>query len=476
MIENQAGSGSAKGSYSIFHGIRNLGSRFSNWVKNADLITRVIGGLITAAIVAAIPFVIKILVKKSGPTLPPSTPKIIAAVGPYSRSSSQYAIWEDIYTGMQDAQAKLPAGYTLEPIEDKGDPDFSAQQANDICKKADQYLMVLGFVETNVAKQALPNYEYCSPNKVPVIIIAATSTDLTEANRRSGGYVMPLLRLPPSNYHQANMIVEALGDTFNTDPCKLLLIKDRDNDGYANDLETVFRHIREKARTKCDPTSKWFDELDLKSVWREKWDAIVLFGMKEKAIPLLDARAQVPPQTINNPVLIVSDGATTEETLQAAARAHFPIWGVFPASQPPKEKVAQARHYDRKPSYYPYGYDAIMIAAHAITDIQSRGEVPNRLTLQKEFTRIVSERGHFVDGLAGKYEFGSDGGLRFLLSDRTGWPDELLESYHFWYTDLSGNPQWLHRGSRSSLHCFTPDCASKHMSSLRKNSKMNIVQ
>jgi ABC-type branched-subunit amino acid transport system substrate-binding protein len=452
MIENSSGPSSNKEPGRFLRGIRNVNSLSKAWLKKqrkwlGALAVGVAGSLIAYLIITSLP-------KKPAPSPPP---KVIATVGPYT--GSQQAIWEEIDKGMKDAQSRLPNEYRLDAIDDYGVPKISAERAATICK-SDQYLMVLGFVESNVAKEALPNYEYC-PSKVPVIIIAATSTELTAPNRQGKGYVVPVLRLPPSNYHQASMIVEALGDTFDMNECKLLLIKDQDNWHYAEDLKNVFLHVLQKARTRCHAEDQWFNNLDTGEVWTPgKWDAIILFGMKEKAKVLLESRPKLRPQDGKDPIVIVTDGATTEETLQSAATAHFRIWGVFPASQPPDDKALEARHYLKKPSFYPYGYDAVMVAAHAIKDVIAKGDTPSRQTLKDEFVRISGERGHFIDGLAGKYEFGSDGGLRFLLSDKTEWPDELLEPYHFWYTNLSGNPEWQHRGSRSSLRCFTPaDCS-----------------
>lgn len=388
----------------------------------------------------------------------PTTFKI-AVIGP--ESGSEKATWEYIVRGIKVAQSTVRVGkivgqdLQIEYFDDAGNISATQVIANKIC--ADRsYVLVMGFVESTVANQALPIYGK-SDCGLPVILIATTSTNLTADNRPR--WVAPILRLPPSNYQQAVQVVAALGDTFGTDQCRLLTFRDGDNKEYSDNMLGEFKNILAgDKRTHCIPSSQ-DDEifqadrveqtLTQKLSSKPNVDVILFFGMTDKAKQLLEALTKVRrnlhfPST--KPIVIISDGSTTTDLIDTAKENARCVWGSFPYGEPRDFKGNMPNDLANVPSYFAYGHDALVIAMHTISDV---GEQVTRESIKKEFEKLAKEK-EVLTGMNGTYEFASDGGLRFFMDVND--PNRVLGQYHLWQIrSPAGKLKWEHRRWRNSL-------------------------
>lgn len=391
------------------------------------------------------------------PSPPPTTRYRVALIGPFTGSENQ--TWSVIIRGIKEADSagvldSLKArGPGLEFIDydDEGNKTLTQQKAKEICDDS-SVVMAMGFVETSVAQRALPIFQRCN---LPTVLIATTSTDLTSNNMNQ--WSQPILRLAPSNYQQAVQIVAGLGDTFGTAPCRLLVLKDGDNKGYSDNLESeLSKAITEAKKTKCQPEVLVYDPDSIEKILfqalsrRPKVEAIVFFGMTLKGAEFLKIAQRVRTRLglrMNQPPIIVSDGSTNQQLIEAAGSASECVWGTFPFGEPrnfsssvnPSTKPELAN-----PSFYAYGYDAVVVMAHAL----SKGSPISRESVGKQF-QILAEQKQFLDGMAGVYEFGKDGGLHSF------WDKERriqLDQFHLWQVRKYRDKLiWKHREWRDSL-------------------------
>jgi ABC-type branched-subunit amino acid transport system substrate-binding protein len=387
----------------------------------------------------------------------------IAVIGPITGSENQ--TWAAIKAGLDDARNSslfddlTARGIKLEFVDrdDQGNQTITQEVARDVCNDS-SYILVMGFVETSVAQRALPFFGQC---KIPVILIATTSTDLTHVNETV--WTQPILRLAPSNYQQSAQIVSGLGDTFGTDPCNLLVLKDKDNPGYSNNLTDEFRRaILDAKRTRCEPEVQEYepekpDKLEKMLVERlstheKKLDGVLLFGMTAKATSLVKAIAHVRKRlglAQGRPLVVVSDGSTNQQLINDAGDDTECVWGVFPFGEP-RDDFADSVNWSKNkyltaPSFYAYGYDAVIVAHRVIMATAPR---VSRNAISDQF-RALSTQKVFLKGMDGVYEFGTDGGLHsFWDKDRK----TQLDQFHLWQVQRkNGGLSWQHRRRRESL-------------------------
>jgi ABC-type branched-subunit amino acid transport system substrate-binding protein len=388
---------------------------------------------------------------------PPPIVRKIAVIGP--ETGTEKATWGYIVRGIKTAQEKERIGKVegsslkIDYIDDAGNVSISQEKARNIC--ADQsYVLVMGFVESNVAKLTLPIYANCG---LPVILVATTSTTLTAANKNQ--WTAPILRLPPSNNQQAIQVVNALGDTFGTNPCRLVVFLDGENKEYSDNLLEQYKNILgADKRTRCTIQSQDIEvfkagdierPLTQKLTGTPKVDAILFFGMTDKATKLLAALDKVRRNlhlSAAKPVVILSDGSTTTNLINEAKESTRCAWGSFPYGEPRDFMDNMPNDLVDIPSYFAYGHDALLIAMNTISDV---GDNVARETIKVEFQKLAKEK-ETLSGMNGIYEFASDGGLRFFLDPKDR--SRVLGQYHLWQVRLqNGTLKWDHRRWRDSL-------------------------
>jgi ABC-type branched-subunit amino acid transport system substrate-binding protein len=389
----------------------------------------------------------------------------IAVVGP--KSGSEAATWGYILRGIEAARTKETLGgvqgtsLKIEERDDVGNIVISQNIANELC--ADQsYVLVIGFVESSVAKMVLPIYAKCG---LPVILVATTSTTLTDANRNQ--WTAPVLRLPPSNDQQAVQVVAALGDTFGTSQCRLLVFLDGDNKEYSDNLLDQFKKVLDAdRRTHCTIASSdvaVFSTDNLEQSLQQKLappgeatkppspgaNAILFLGMTDKATKLLGALDKVRSKLrlpLTKPVVILSDGSTTTNLIEESKESAKCVWGSFPFGEARDFKSAIDKDVAEVPSFFAYGHDALLIAMNTISDV---GANVNREAIKVEFQKLAKDK-ETLRGMNGVYEFATDGGLRFFLDPKD--TSHLLGQYHLWQVrSRDGTLKWGHRTWRDSL-------------------------
>jgi ABC-type branched-subunit amino acid transport system substrate-binding protein len=268
-----------------------------------------------------------------------------------------------------------------------------------------------------------------------------------------------VLRLPPSNFQQAAQIVNALGDTFGTKPCRLVIVKDTDAaaSDYSKNMDSEFRAVLgADKRTRCAVQNLDvidFDETSVQTKLEEKLptapavNAILFFGMTNRAAQLLQALNNAEtklPKT--KPVVVVSDGSTTSKLIDIANKNSLCVWGAFPFGEPRGFESNMPDSYKHLPSFFAYGYDAYLIALQAMGDA---GKDLSRETVAQQFKRLAIEK-RPISGMAGVYEFDSEGGLRFFLDNAN--PRLVLGQYHLWQVrEDHGKLVWSHRKWREGL-------------------------
>lgn len=437
-------------------------------------VVRIVGG----AVVVVITIVVYIHSKSHSPpaTEPPTQKHLtILAVGP-APGSKEFAFWGPITAGIREAESLvwLPAATATKKHVDIVFQNQATQEANsadvayDICDKKD-VLLVMGYVETTVARSALEVYTspWCN---LPVILIATTGTRLTAATGQNPD--PRVLRLPPSNYQQAVHLVDALHDTFGTGKCTVSVFLDYDNREYADNLWDMFQISLGAAQSTgyvgciAPPTpfkitqdniaelgSRLNNEL-VKGV-----DVVILFGMRDKAVPLVRSLRAVHTQRNQPkkaPILILSDGSTTPEFVRDASNVGLCTWGLFPAGE-----SGRLGNPSDLPSYYLYGYDAVVVAKKIVL---SGGSPPSRDSVAQELKLLTLRKNEFVAGRAGYYEFWLDGGMRFLFPQEPNRDDptegeKTIDQYHLWQVLQKGSlpPAWYHRKGHRGLDTCEDD-------------------
>ncbi|HEY0080225.1 MAG TPA: ABC transporter substrate-binding protein [Pyrinomonadaceae bacterium] len=387
----------------------------------------------------------------------------IAVVGP--ETGSEKATWNYILNGIKTAQLKERIGKVegsslkIDYFDDAGNVAISQDIARKICADPG-YVLVMGFVESSVAKPALPIYSNCG---LSVILVATTSTTLTAANKNQ--WSAPVLRLPPSNDQQAVQVVNALGDTFGTNPCRLVVFLDGENKEYSDNLLEQFRNVLgADKRTRCTIQSRdveVFKAGDLEQPLTQNLagassaDVILFFGMTDKATKLLAALDKVRrdlrlPKT--KPIVVLSDGSTTSNLIDEAKESARCVWGSFPYGEARDFMDNIPHEVADIPSFFAYGHDALLIAMNTISDV---GDKVTRETIKVEFQKLAKEK-ETLRGMNGIYEFAYDGGLRFFLDPKE--QSRILGQYHLWQVrSLSGTLRWDHRTWRDSLAQGCPD-------------------
>jgi ABC-type branched-subunit amino acid transport system substrate-binding protein len=394
----------------------------------------------------------------SVPQPPPTSQRKILVIGP--ETGGEEDTWRYIRQGIEAAQKKLGTGelgdsVTVEFQNDRSDPQWAAQVARTVCSDPN-YVLALGFVQSGVAEMALQQFtrEDC---QLPVILIATTSTELTRFNKE-GKWSAPILRLPPSNFQQATQIVAALGDTFSTAQCRLLVVKDVDAAAYAysKNLEEEFTFVRRMdKRIHCDVGTLDvidFDEAKIQARLKERMavqppvDVVLFFGMTNRAVQLLQALTNLTTHD-KRPVIIVSDGSTTTKLIDLAGSNAKCVWGAFPFGEAREFQAEMPDSYKHLPSYFAYGYDAYLIG---LKSLQEAGKEPTRKVVGEQFKKLATEK-QFISGMAGRYEFDSAGGLRFFLDKDN--PNLVLGQYHLWQLrEQQGKVVWDHRSWRDPLN------------------------
>jgi ABC-type branched-subunit amino acid transport system substrate-binding protein len=189
-------------------------------------------------------------------------------------------------------------------------------------------------------------------------------------------------------------------------------------------------------------------------------DVVMLFGMTEKAGLLLKdlkdmrTRSRAP----GRPLVIVSDGSTTGELIDVSGASSECIWGSFPFGAPRAflQRLDQTKY--SAPSYYAYGFDAIVLAKSILA---STGNNWSRAEIGREFRTLATTK-QSIQGMAGRYEFDADGGLRFFLIDPISGRADLpaadaAEQYHLWRVQRdAGKLRWVHREYRTTLFKACP--------------------
>jgi ABC-type branched-subunit amino acid transport system substrate-binding protein len=397
----------------------------------------------------------------------PVQPNKIVVLGPTSGGENQ--AWRYIDAGVRAAWEdhemsglEVSGGHKLEVKYLSDGSSLDNSKSDDIERIASEYcndptvLLVMGYVETSVAARALRRYEACN---LPVVLVATTSTTLTRSNKDS--WHAPILRLPPSNHQQAVHLVDALVDTFRgvspevttatlTSHCTLLVLKDKDNREYSEDLSNEFSTaLRKETRLNCDVRDVAYKDQPLMPLIESGHpNVVILFGMTDKAERLAKEFSRLPSNGSKKPLVILSDGAATDQFVSDADAAAECFWGLFPSGVP--VDVAKVRGVDPTiPSFYVYGYDAVGITKYLIQNARRDGKSANRENLGEEFRRL-SQRKVFVRGLAGYYDFSPDGGLRFLYQDEQA--QTSIDQFHFWRVRANGRKLfWVHRPGRESL-------------------------
>jgi hypothetical protein len=201
----------------------------------------------------------------------------------------------------------------------------------------------------NISSTSTQTYgEFCAEKQIPMILPLATATDLLHSLRN----VPAVLRLPPSNEKQADLIArflleKAVVDNGKRNAIRTLLVKDLSNKVYSDDLINVFRSLYVQNPLKqfadeknangsstkqfgriigtipigIDATNPFLDT----HISNPEADALVLFSMTD---PALETLAQVQATKIKFPYIILTDGAVDQYLLER-------IGGVIPKEDLP---------------------------------------------------------------------------------------------------------------------------------------------
>lgn len=363
----------------------------------------------------------------------------VAIVGPDNGDDSN--VWVPMRARIvADTALLTERGAKVMFINDPGTPMTARRNAERLC--ADKSVtMVIGYVSTTPANAALDVYR-SAECRMPVIFIAATGTVLTRFNETR--WTTPVLQMAPSNWPEADQLAEGFTDTFGVnDVCRVLMLKDAANPGYADDLAPLIEGaIDAKRKATCIITTKTYGSggPDYRAlVPRGKYDAIVWVGMAKNAKALFARR----PMSPSEPPVIVTDGTVTEDFLELGDRARC-VWGIFPRR--PDDGSTEIPGV--VPSWPEFGHDAMLLASEILADTSdelSRAHVAQMLRHYAQDAVSVRVRERV------QYEWNKIGGVERISS---GPSDRAATAYHFFQVQYSAMKRgwiWHHRERRISL-------------------------
>jgi hypothetical protein len=397
--------------------------------------------------------------------------KRIAIVG--TDLASEEPTWAQVEIGI-DAAAKQSKHYILRHPEalvrvKDNDPE-------ELCKDS-TIVLAIGYIISDAAHRSIKQFLNCGSGTIlPMIIIGATETKLTDVNREI--YKMPMLRLPPSNRRQAGQIVAGLHDTFgangigNLRPRIRVILGQQNRDDYAEDLLMGFKQA--VARTGQNWEIDSFapkDSSDFRAVAEESFrdsgiSAVLFFGMTDEAASLLHTKKHVLDKLkqaggaigwARKQVLILSDGSTNR-TLTENPDAEC-SWGLFPFGDVQGVEIAKNLGVRFPPaSYMAYGADAIVIADEILQQSDSWSG-PTRESIAAKM-KDASETKETFPGILGMYSFGRKGELQFFFNSNPDEDGEVEDLYHFLQLrkpDERKGLEWFHRPCATSLLQCAPD-------------------
>lgn len=202
----------------------------------------------------------------------------------------------------------FPEGYD----EDKDSFEKAFNHAMTIAKEKNR--KVIGLLGNVSSTSTLKYGEFCSKEKLPMILPLATATNLIQALKLKG--VPAVLRLPPANDKQAVKISEFLLEKQIYDT---VIIRDLTNETYSSDLVESFREnyvqkplsIKSKSGEILGTISIGGKETSpfLYSTLSSNKNGLVIVGMTNSAIETL---AQVKASNSKYKLIILTDGAVDE--------------------------------------------------------------------------------------------------------------------------------------------------------------------
>jgi hypothetical protein len=302
----------------------------------------------------------------------------------------------------------------------------------------DNVLMVIGFVTSTKAEEALDALDVSKVEDWPTVILPmATSSKLVSDHNASGK--KPILRIVPPNYAQVEpMAEEIVKSSKGANGVSVAIFRDRSNYKYSSDLAESLRSRIESKNVAVvfdgsigpDGVGSYITD----SVVMLRPDYVIFFGMLDTGIPLVRQiqamKTQVPSGKNWNPIILLSDGSVEKEISGYARKDELRgIHGFFPHGQPLAhwQTCDNGSHFD-SPSYTMFGHDA---AVFAYEILRTACEEDSKLDRKSVSGALVTVRKKCASGqfpmassvLVGEYRFDSFGdaiGLKYRVWEFDG--------------------------------------------------------
>lgn len=288
-----------------------------------------------------------------------------------------------------------------------------ARRIATVLAQDEECVLVIGNSNSTVTATALDVFLQV-PNPPAYVLPIATASNLT-AKARHGGHDA-VLRMVPDNANQAGIIQELIQSISANQ--RIAIYVDEENQVYSLDLSReVASNVRRKGgaivlEQTIGPLNSLFSS---GAAWTADSppEAIVYVGVAHHAFLLID---QVRELQIGVP-LIFTDGVMVNQLTQYIARIPNRAFVLSP--------VGSSRSDGALPTYEPIGNDAFNLAKRLIGDCAGR-------CARSELRRVVTQvKGQTVlsHGLAGAYEFTSDGnnrGISYKVYEITGGNSRIV--------------------------------------------------